>query len=138
MAGLHRKSIHNPHSSPSPIDIFTATLSWKHSRPLSLSMHNSLTGDLNLNPANWEWRGCISCQQTQLPPIFVKFFKWIRYATSIVMRAHGELCVSCDLIDSPTRYIMTLPSNPRPIHAGSVLFDVLIHEHQTKPGVMRR
>ena len=76
----------------------------------------------------------ISCQQTQLPPIFVKFFRWIRYATGIVMGVHGELCVSCDLIDSPSRYIMILLSNPRPIHAGSVLFDVLIHEHTRQIG----
>lgn len=55
--------------------------------------------DLDLDPTNWEWKGCLSFPVSRLHDLRFssKPYKWIRYATGIVLGARGELCIERDL-----------------------------------------
>ena len=52
----------------------------------------------DLNPANWEWEKCLTFPVSELNNLrfSLKPYKWIRFATGIVMGAHGELCIERD------------------------------------------
>src|SRR6266478_3998202 len=65
----------------------------------------------NLEPTNWEWKQSLAIPVSRLNDLqfSLKPYKWIRYATGIVIGACGELCTECDL------------SNPVPIDYNSGL-----------------
>ncbi len=65
----------------------------------------------NLDPTNWEWKQSLAIPVNRLNDLqfSLKPYKWIRYATGIVIGARGELCTECDL------------SNPVPIDYNSGL-----------------
>jgi len=50
----------------------------------------------DLDPTNWEWEKCLAFPVSTLNDLrfSLKPYKWIRYATGIVMGAHGELCTA--------------------------------------------
>jgi len=72
--------------------------------------------DHNLNLANWEWEQCLTFPVSELNNLqfSLKPYKWIRYATGVVIGAQGELCTECN---SP---------NPTPIDYNSELSAVSI------------
>ena len=53
----------------------------------------------DLDPANWEWEKCLIFPVSKLNNLRLssKPYKWIRFATGIVMGAHGDLCTERDL-----------------------------------------
>jgi len=55
--------------------------------------------DHNLNLANWEWEQCLTFPVSELNNLqfSLKPYKWIRFATGIVMGARGNLCTERDL-----------------------------------------
>jgi hypothetical protein len=57
--------------------------------------------ELDLSPANWEWKECLTFLVTKLNDLRFssKPYKWMRYATGIVVGARGELCTEPDLLN---------------------------------------
>lgn len=55
--------------------------------------------NLDLNPAGWEWGKCLTFPVSELNDLRFssKPYKWIRFATGIVMGARGDLCTERDL-----------------------------------------
>jgi len=55
--------------------------------------------ELDLDSSNWEWKKCLVFPVDRLNTLKFssKLFKWIRYATGIVVGAHGDLCAEPDL-----------------------------------------
>lgn len=75
-----------------------------------------LGSELELDPANWEWKKCLAFPVSRLNDLrfSLKPYKWIRYTTGIIIGARGELCIERD---SP---------NPNPIDYNSDLSAVSI------------
>jgi len=50
--------------------------------------------ELDLDPTNWEWKQCLTFPVSRLNDLrlSLKPYKWIRYATGVVVGARGELC----------------------------------------------
>ncbi len=71
--------------------------------------------ELDLDPTNWEWKQSLAFPVDRLNSLgfSLKLYKWIRYATGIVIGARGELC-TCN------------SSNPVPIDYDSGLSAVSI------------
>ncbi|KAH9986093.1 hypothetical protein BJV74DRAFT_845570 [Russula compacta] len=78
--------------------------------------HVMPNNELNLEPTNWEWRASLAFPVSRLNDLRFssKPYKWIRYATGIVVGARGELCTDRDL------------GNPAPIDYDSPLSSVSI------------
>jgi hypothetical protein len=57
---------------------------------------------LELDPTNWEWTQCLAFPIDKLNNLGFssKPYKWIRYATGVVIGARGELCAERDLPDA--------------------------------------
>jgi hypothetical protein len=57
--------------------------------------------ELDLNPTNWEWKECLTFLVSELDDLRFssKPYKWMRYATGIVVGANGELCTEPDLLN---------------------------------------
>jgi len=55
--------------------------------------------ELDLDPTNWQWKECLAFPISALNNLrfSLKPYKWIRYATGIVIGAHGDLCTQRDL-----------------------------------------
>jgi hypothetical protein len=55
--------------------------------------------ELDLDPANWEWQECLAFPVQRLNDLELSFrpYKWIRYATGVVVGARGDLCTERDL-----------------------------------------
>jgi len=70
----------------------------------------------DLNPTNWEWKKFLAFPVSRLNDLrfSLKLYKWIRYATGVVIGAQGELCIERN---SP---------NPTPIDYNSELSAVSI------------
>ena len=69
---------------------------------------------LDLEPTNWEWKQCLAFPVNELDKLRFssKPYKWIRYATGVVIGARGELCVERDLPNPfPIDYDSGLPAN---------------------------
>src|SRR5579863_2773734 len=72
--------------------------------------------DLDLDPTNWEWKECLAFPVKKLDKLrfSLRPYKWIRYATGIIIAARGDLCTERDLL------------NPVPIDYNSGLSTVSI------------
>ena len=72
--------------------------------------------EVDLDPANWEWKEFLAFPFSRLNDLrfSLKPYKWIRYATGIVIGVRGELCAERDL------------PNPAPIDYDSDLSAVSI------------
>ena len=72
--------------------------------------------EVDLDPTNWEWKVILTFPVSRLNDLrfSLKPYKWIRYATGIVIGVCGELCTECDL------------PNPVPIDCDSDLSAVSI------------
>jgi len=72
--------------------------------------------ELDLDPRNWEWKGCLSFPVSQLTYLGFssKPYRWIQYATGAVLGAHGKLCIEQDL------------PNPTPINYDAPLSETSI------------
>src|ERR1700730_13513638 len=57
--------------------------------------------ELFLDPTNWKWEQCLAflVREVNNSRFSLKPYKWIRYATGIVMGARGELCAERDFPD---------------------------------------
>jgi len=71
--------------------------------------------ELELDPTNWEWKECLSFPITKLNNLRLSSrpYKWIRYATGIVIGARGHLYRECDLSTGnpvPINYESGLPA----------------------------
>jgi hypothetical protein len=79
--------------------------------------------ELDLSPTNWEWKECLTFPVSKLNDLGFSSrpYKWIRYATGIVVGAHGELCTEPDLL------------NPVPIDydAGLSASSIKVYYHTT-------
>jgi hypothetical protein len=55
--------------------------------------------EVDLDPTNWEWKEILAFPVSRLNDLrfSLKPYKWIRYATGIVIGARGELCTERDL-----------------------------------------
>ncbi|SRR5258708_7946533 len=55
--------------------------------------------ELDLDPTNWEWKKFLAFPISKFENLrfSLKPYKWIRYATGIVIGARGELCTEPDL-----------------------------------------
>jgi len=58
--------------------------------------------ELNLDPTNWQWENCLTFPISKLNNLGYspKPYKWIRYATGIVVGARGHLCTERDPPDA--------------------------------------
>ena len=67
---------------------------------------------LELAPANWEWRQCLAFPVDKLNSLGFssKLYKWIRFATSVVLGARGKLCAKRDFPALPIDYDSGLPA----------------------------
>jgi hypothetical protein len=79
--------------------------------------------ELDLDPTNWEWKECLTFPVSELNDLRFssKPYKWMRYATGIVVGTHGELCAEPDLL------------NPIPIDydAGLSAISINLYYHTT-------
>ena len=82
--------------------------------------------EVDLDPTNWEWKEILAFPFSRLDDLrfSLKPYKWIRYATGIVIGVRGELCAERDL------------PNPAPIDYDSDLSAILI-DHTTIPPTKR-
>jgi len=72
-----------------------------------------LNTELNLDPTNWEWKKTLAFPVNRLNNLQFssKPYKWIRYATGIVIGARGELCMERDSPNPvPIDYESSLPA----------------------------
>jgi hypothetical protein len=55
--------------------------------------------EVDLDPTNWEWKEILAFPVSRLSDLrfSLKPYKWIRYATGIVIGVRGELCTERDL-----------------------------------------
>ena len=62
--------------------------------------------DLNLEPSNWMWVKCLAFPIDKLNALGFSLtpYKWIRYATGVVVGAHGHLCAQRELPFVPVDY----------------------------------
>ena len=62
----------------------------------------------NFDSTNWEWEKCLTgtFPVSELDDLgfSLKPYRWIRFATGIVMGVHGELCVERDFNSTPIDY----------------------------------
>jgi hypothetical protein len=97
--------------------------SHSHIMPAIISIHAQfpkvivLNTKLDLNPNNWEWKECLAFPVSTLNNLgfSLKPFKWMRYATGIVVGARGDLSTERN---SP---------NPIPIDYNSSLSAIFIN-----------
>ena len=68
--------------------------------------------DLNLESTNWMWASCLAFPINELNGLGFssKPYKWIRYATGIVVGAHGDLCTHPDSSAVRVDYDSALPA----------------------------
>ena len=71
---------------------------------------------LDVDPTNWEWKKCLAFPVSRLNELgfSLKPYKWIRYATGIVVGARGDLALNATCTN-PFLSTMTLASLPYPL-----------------------
>src|SRR6266403_4885263 len=91
-------------TAPAPIDILLIPRVMAK-LPAIISVHVQfpknviLNTELDLDQSNWEWNKSLAFPVSKLKNLrlSLKPYKWIRYATGIVMGARGELCTEREL-----------------------------------------
>jgi len=82
----------------------------------------------DLDPTNWEWEKCLAFPVNRLNDLrfSLKPYKWIRYATGIIIGARGELCTERNLsllLASPS-YPLTYITIP-PTKRSAICFQLI-------------
>lgn len=81
---------------------------------------------LDLNPSNWSWHQCLAIPVTKLADLrlSLKPYKWIRFATGVVVGAEGHLSLQQDSPTPTVNYDDALP------HTSVDLYYHFLDSHQ--------